>query len=634
MLNILRKGANTFIVKLLLFFIALSFMVWGVGDYVNNQSQEPVAEARHWAIGPREFAIAYDHEFQRMRQRFGGALDKKTADVLGLKHKTLNAMINRNLLLAKSHDLRLTVSTTTLRDNIAATPVFQKDGTFDAERYALVLRNNQMAPKEYESKLKSDLVASQIQQILATPLNAPDLLIENLYELEHELRAVELLTLPLDAIMATLQPTDEELASFLEKNHERYVSPVRVQVQYILLTTDSVRESVTITDAEIDEYFNEHKDEYQQEEKRSAHHILFKIGDGVSEEQAKEKALAAKARIDKGEAFETVAKEVSEDISAAQGGDLGLFARGIMVQEFEQVAFSQGVGVISQPVLTPFGIHLIRVDAIHPAQMRPEQEVKTEIRALLTEKKALDMVYERSTVMEDQIFASGDLKTISTDLNLRYKEMDFFSRDEIAKLEVVEQNPKFLDTAFTTPRGELSPMVEVSEGKFIALKVVARQEPQPRPLNEVKEQVAKAFKREQAMKLAREQMERILKDLSQGTTWAQVASSHPALKTETVEPFVRSGENPKAGTAIRTAAFKLTLESPIHTEIIENADSLAVLRLKTIEKADLAKFNAQERKKMVDQIENGLGLEQLTAYLDGLWNQANIRINYKVLDQF
>ncbi|HIJ84967.1 MAG TPA: hypothetical protein HPQ00_12300, partial [Magnetococcales bacterium] len=371
MLNFMRKGANTFIVKLLLFFIALSFMVWGVGDYVNNQSQEPLAEAKNWSIGPREFAMAYDNEFQRMRQRFGGSLDKKTAEVLGLKQRTLNAMINRNLILDKGQDLRLTVSDNTLRESISHTPEFQKNGVFDAQHYDLVLRNNRMSPRDYEQKLKTDLISIQVQQVVGTTMHIPNLLIDDIHDLENEKRTAEVLTLPFDPLKASIKPSDEELTTFLEKNREHYLTPVQVRLNYILLTTDSVRESVSVSETEVDEYYNENKDDSVQDEKRRASHILFKVGDGVSEDQAKEKANAAKIRIDKGESFAAVAQELSEDVTAAQGGDLGLFSRGAMVEAFDNKVFSLQTGHISEPVTTPFGVHLIRVDEIHPAKNRP-----------------------------------------------------------------------------------------------------------------------------------------------------------------------------------------------------------------------------------------------------------------------
>ncbi|MBF0414952.1 MAG: SurA N-terminal domain-containing protein [Magnetococcales bacterium] len=634
MLNVLRKGANTFIVKLLLAFIALSFMVWGVGDYVNKRSNEPFVEAKRWSIGPREFAIAYDNEFQRLRQRFGNALDKKAAESMGLKQKTLNAMINRNLLLAKSREWRLTVSNESLRTIIANTEAFQNDGKFDPQRYELVLQNNRMSPRDYEQKLKTDLVAAQIKEMLSEPLFIPNLLIEDVYDLENEKRSIDVLTLPFEAFHASIQPSDDELTAYLEKNRDHYLSPVQVRLAYVVLSADSLKGSVSVADAESDEYYNEHKEEYRQEEKRQARHILFKIGSGVTEDQAREKAKAAQGRIEKGESFEAVARELSEDVSASQGGDLGIIVKGMMIKPFEDAVFAQPANSISPPVLTPFGIHLIRVDAIFPAAMRPEQEVKAEIKTLLTDKKAMDLVYERSSVLEDQVFSSGDLKAIAQDLNLRYKETELFSRNDADKLEAIEQETKFLDAAFATAKGELSPVIELPEGRFCVLKVLDRNEPRPLTLAEAKEQLLKNYRQEKSTAMAQEQMETIKKDLAQGTPWDKAITAHPALKKETVTAFQRVGQTPKMDPAVRTAAFKLTLENPVFRTIIETPTGLSLMRLTNIEKADSGKLTEQERKKIALHFKEVLGVEQLTAYLDGLWQTSAIRINYKILDSF
>ncbi len=84
-----------------------------------------------------------------------------------------------------------------------------------------------------------------------------------------------------------------------------------------------------------------------------AQHILV-----LSENEAKE----IKTKIDKNEiTFEEAAKEFSQCPSKAQGGDLGFFPRGVMVKEFEQAAFEAPVGVVTDPVQTQFGWHLIKV---------------------------------------------------------------------------------------------------------------------------------------------------------------------------------------------------------------------------------------------------------------------------------
>jgi peptidyl-prolyl cis-trans isomerase C len=67
-----------------------------------------------------------------------------------------------------------------------------------------------------------------------------------------------------------------------------------------------------------------------------------------------------KARLDKGEKFGEVAKQVSLCSSAKKGGDLGTFTRGKMVKEFEKAAFEMQKGQVSAPVKTQFGYHIIK----------------------------------------------------------------------------------------------------------------------------------------------------------------------------------------------------------------------------------------------------------------------------------
>lgn len=116
------------------------------------------------------------------------------------------------------------------------------------------------------------------------------------------------------------------------------------------------------------------------EEQVHARHILIRfpeVGEGKTQEQAEAEALARiqeiRRRIEAGESFADVAKEVSEDPGSKEnGGDLGWFGRGRMVAEFEEAAFALEPGQISEPVKTAFGYHLIEVLEKDPA--RPVDE--------------------------------------------------------------------------------------------------------------------------------------------------------------------------------------------------------------------------------------------------------------------
>ena len=635
MLNVMRRSANTWVIKGLLILVALSFVVWGVGDYVNSQNQLPVAEASGWSISSREFARAYEDEFNGMRQRFGDGLDKKTAELLGLKQRTLNALINRHLILAAGRDMRLTVSPDQLRRNIAANPAFARGGEFDNDRYQQLLRSNRLTPQEFEARLAADIIAGQLQGSVGVAMAVPEILIEDAYALEHEQRVVAVMSLDPEQLTEKIPAADADLKGYLEENQSRYMTPTRVKVRHVVLGPDSVRAAVKVSEEERLAFYEEHAAEFLREERRQARHILVRTNDKTDARTALERIQAAKKRIDGGEAFEAVAKVVSEDVSAQQGGDLGEFTPGMMVKAFDDVAFSLPVGQVSDPVQTDFGYHLIRVDRILPREAKTVEQVAGEIDGRITERKAQELVYERSVILEDQLFASGELKAIAGDLNLHYAETGLIEREKRAGLKGVELEERFLDAAFATGKGDMSALIELDDGRFFALEVTDRQEPAPKTLDDatVRQEVEKAYKRQVAREAAKKEMERVLKALADGEAWEAVLKSHPALRSETLEPFPRTGGQKGASPPVRDAAFRLKLDKPDFPEVIEDISQFKVLRLKEIQPADPKGLEAAA-KDLQPKLLDSLGREQLTAYLNGLWKGAGIQVHQEVLDRF
>jgi len=176
-----------------------------------------------------------------------------------------------------------------------------------------------------------------------------------------------------------------------EPNWDAYRADIAFSMKIQKLLKQEVYDKITVRPKEVKDYYNANFEDFKVPDQVRARHVLIRIPDDATEAQRKEASGAiqkAAERIEKGEAFEEVAKQVSQDGSAPQGGDLGYFGRGQMVPEFEKVAFSLEKGQVSDIVETQFGYHLIKAEGWRPARTKPFDEGASEIEELLRRWKA------------------------------------------------------------------------------------------------------------------------------------------------------------------------------------------------------------------------------------------------------
>jgi peptidyl-prolyl cis-trans isomerase C len=159
-----------------------------------------------------------------------------------------------------------------------------------------------------------------------------------------------------------------------------------------------VSKNVTVSEADLREYYSRNKDDLGAPEQVRARHILFKVEPAASvqeKNEARERAEAVLKRAKAGENFEKLARAHSEDEnSKANGGDLGYFARGRTVQSFEQAAFSTGPGEISDIVQTRYGYHIIKVEDHVLARGRSFEEMRDYIQNELQRQMVTSTVQE------------------------------------------------------------------------------------------------------------------------------------------------------------------------------------------------------------------------------------------------
>jgi peptidyl-prolyl cis-trans isomerase C len=174
----------------------------------------------------------------------------------------------------------------------------------------------------------------------------------------------------------------------------------------------SVAETVAISDAAVHEFYVDNPVRFQLPEAVKARHILLKLAQGADEESrgaVQAQAQEILQRLLAGEDFAAVAKETSEDSSAAQGGDLGYFPRGKMVKPFEDAVFALQPGEMSGIVESPFGLHIIKVDDRQEAQTVAEEAAKERITQHLKQTKSQQLIVDELATLR----AAADIEVLA-----------------------------------------------------------------------------------------------------------------------------------------------------------------------------------------------------------------------------
>src|SRR5207302_8587371 len=226
--------------------------------------------------------------------------------------------------------------------------------------------------------------------------------------------------------------SDKDLHDYYDKNKAKYTVNEKRKAKYIFLSSLKLRSQVTVSDDELRQYFEQHKNEYILPERIKAQHILFKTPGKSPEEieKIKEKARQVLDRAKKGEDFGSLAKQFSEDSSASTGGDLGEFGHGQMVPEFDKVAFSLGVGAISDLVQSQFGIHIIKVTGKQEARERPFDELKEAIRPIVETRKAEQKANDLAQQIAVDLVSNKNREAVAAKYDAQVKETPLMEQSQ------------------------------------------------------------------------------------------------------------------------------------------------------------------------------------------------------------
>jgi peptidyl-prolyl cis-trans isomerase D len=367
MLTTIREKAQGWIAWVIVAIISVPFALWGVNEYFDGQETVVVAEVNGEELLLQDYQEVLTRRKASLRQQFGRNIDNSLLDSKVFKLRILNEMIGQRLLTEDIRSQNYSISDEQLAAYIRTNESFQQSGSFSQDLYVSALRRNGLSPVSFENSLRKSNIVDQISDGFSRSAFVTEAELDDMVRLEQEKRDAAILYLDLKRFSDQVSVTDKQVQDHYDKNHQAYMTPQAVRVEYIVLSIDGLAEQIEPDEEALKALYEEQKSQYTSPEERSAQHILLAVDGDDEAEDAKVKALAedlAKQARDDGD-FAALAKEYSSDtISAEKGGDLGFFERGVMLEAFEKQAFSMQPGDISDPVRTSYGYHIIKLNDV------------------------------------------------------------------------------------------------------------------------------------------------------------------------------------------------------------------------------------------------------------------------------
>lgn len=377
MLEIMRNQAQSWLAKLILGGIALSFGLWGIGDYFTGSRVAYVAEIDGKPISDLSFSQTYDRQLNSYRAMLGKQFSKTLVEQLGVKDNTLQTMINRQLMLDEAARMGLVASDAALLAYVQNNPTFQQAGTFDPQRYHAFTRNMGFSTtRDYEDDTRVNLMIDALQK----------------------------------AIIDSAQVNDAEVRAQFEREFaQRTIAAVIIEPKNII-------KDVKIDAASAKAWYDSHTQDYRS-------NLQVKIS-AVEIDPAK---LAKDIRIDEA------------DIASA----------------YEARKASLMINGVSQSL----------------------SDVHDELQKTLTLEKARDEAYELSQDLDNALGMEDSLQAAANSLNLTVYKTDAIDASSALADTLLGSDQTLIKQAFTAIPGDNIDIIELDDGRFVAIESLQRIEP-------------------------------------------------------------------------------------------------------------------------------------------------------------
>ncbi|WP_282385431.1 MULTISPECIES: SurA N-terminal domain-containing protein [unclassified Pseudomonas] len=583
MLQNIRDNSQGWIAKTIIgVIVALMALTGFDAIFQATTHKNEAAKVNGDEISQNELSQAVDMQRRQLMQQLGKDFDASLLDEKMLRESALKGLIDRKLLLQGAEQAKFSFSEAALDQVILQTPEFQVDGKFSSERFDQVIRQLGYSRMQFRQMLAQEMLIGQLRAGVAGSGFVTDAEVLAFARLEKQTR--DFATLNVKADPAAVKLTDDEVKAYYDEHAKEFMTPDQVIIDYVELKKSSFFDQVAVKDEDLEAAYQ--KEIANLAEQRRAAHILIEVNDKTTEAQAKAKIDEVQARLAKGEKFEALAKEFSQDPgSANNGGDLGYAGPGVYDPAFEKALYSLSKDQVSEPIRTDFGYHLIKLLGVEAPEVPTLASLKDKLTRELKAAQVEQRFVEATKQLEDSAFEASDLAQPAADLKLTVHTSKPFGREGG---EGVAANRAVVTAAFSPEvidEGANSTAIELDPETVIVLRAKEHLKPAQLPLESVSAAIRTQLTKEHASAEAKTRAEKLIADLRDGKAPLDKAIEGQNWKITEAATRGQEGVDPAVLQALFRMPKPAAKDKPTFSSVTLPDGSLMVVRLNGVNEA-------------------------------------------------
>ncbi len=518
----IREGLTGNLTKIIVIAIIITFVgSIGWAGFFSQGNENIIAK-----IGSKEIT-ASDLNFEIASQQFAfnQRFPDEQIDEELLIELSIESLIRKFGVLEFFEKNDLYLSDSYIFGELSKDQQFQENGRFSKQVFDAYARSNGFIPQEYLNRIKQDLVLEFWRQSLTRSSFLSETEVKKAFTLSEQERDISFVRIPIDSFSQEVDISEDSLMNFYDENLNDYSTEKKARVNYISLSLQDLKSSVDVSDSDIEAEYKNYSSEFDTTERKSVSHIMVNIDSKRSKQDAFTILENAKDRLSKGEDFNSLVIEISDDEGSKEsGGSLGVTDGTLLPIEFEEALSGMDEGEIFGPIYLSSNnsAHLIKLTKKEIPAAKSLASMRSQIeQQLITESAQQEYGYLLDNA-SDLVFSMGSLESISEELKLEIVDSGLFPLSQITK-DLDE--PSIVEIISDESLDNVIELLETSSETAIIFERIEFQDKKIIDFNDAKEEVLKDYKLMAKQNLAREFVDSSLLDLNEGKSFNSLTSN-------------------------------------------------------------------------------------------------------------